>query len=101
MCPFNSPLTLSNSSQALNCLLCYLLTKSRGLENCATEVPAGKEGVRTERSDAPVLVPPLEKRAPPSTRPQSRVQTQPISPTHSLARPRPPGKELFSPWRAP
>lgn len=71
--------------------------KSRGLGKTATEAPAGEEGVRTGGAGAGVLMPPLERRAPPCTRPRNSVPKPPLAPptprlgpTHPSVRPRPP-----------
>uniref|UniRef100_A0A8D1DC19 Metallo-beta-lactamase domain containing 2 n=1 Tax=Sus scrofa TaxID=9823 RepID=A0A8D1DC19_PIG len=95
------PPTHSISSQPLHCLLCYLLTKSRSLRKLCGR-SAGRQGRGADRRfRRRVLVPPLEKRAPPSTRPQNRVPIAPVSSAHSLGKPRPLGRELFIPWREP
>lgn len=95
MWPFNSPLP-SKSPPKLSVASCYLLSLARGLGKTAAEAPPGKEGVRTQGAGAGVLFPPLEKRTPPSTRPQSLVQNPTSSPAHSSARPRPLSKSFLA-----
>lgn len=99
-CPFNYPPHTPQLLQALACLLSYLSFSPEAWESVQLKCRPATKGAdrRFRRSRVAGSTSGEGALLPPRGLPAA-FRSQPVIPAHSLARPRPPGPELFSPRR--